>query len=60
VSVIVGNIPTTGQGVREKLGELSLLMVASFLVQASNAAITTMIAIVIAQHGREQSDVSIL
>jgi MFS family permease len=46
--------------VREKLGELSPLMAASFLVQASNAAITTMIAIVIAQHGGEQSDVSLI
>jgi MFS family permease len=46
--------------VRENLGELSPLMVASFLVQASNAAITTMIAIVIAQHGGEQSDVSLI
>jgi MFS family permease len=35
-------------------------MVASFLVQASNAAITTMIAIVIAQRGGEQSDVSLI
>ena len=34
---------------REKLAELSPLMLASFLVQASNAAITTMIAIIIAQ-----------
>jgi MFS family permease len=46
--------------VRENLGQLSPLMVASFLVQASNAAITTMIAIVIAQHGGEQSDVSLI
>jgi len=46
--------------VREKLGELSPLMAASFLVQASNAAITTMIAIVIAQRGGEQSDVSLI
>ena len=45
---------------REKLGELSPLMVASFLVQVSNAAITTMIAIVIAQRGGEQSDVSLI
>ena len=46
---------------REKLAELSPLMVASFLVQASNAAITTMIAIVIArQPGGEQSDVSLI
>ncbi|MGD2172187.1 MAG: MFS transporter [Gammaproteobacteria bacterium] len=46
---------------REKLGELSPLMLASFLVQASNAAITTMIAIVIAQQpGGEQSDVSLI
>ena len=45
---------------REKLGELSPLMAASFLVQASNAAITTMIAIVVAQHGGEQSDVSLI
>ena len=45
---------------REKLGELSPLMLASFLVQASNAAITTMIAIVIAQRGGEQSDVSLI
>jgi len=36
-------------------------MLASFLVQASNAAITTMIAIVIAQQpGGEQSDVSLI
>jgi hypothetical protein len=48
VSATVGYIPTTGQDVREKLGELFPLMLASFLVQASNAAITTMIAIVIA------------
>jgi hypothetical protein len=47
VSATVGNIPTTGQDVREKLGELFPLMLASFLVQAPNAAITT-IAIVIA------------
>jgi len=46
--------------VREKLGELSPLMAASFLVQASNAAITTMIAIVIAQRGGEQSEVSLI
>jgi MFS family permease len=46
--------------VREKLGELSPLMAASFLVQASNAAITTMIAIVVAQRGGEQSDVSLI
>jgi hypothetical protein len=47
--------------VREKLTELSPLMLASFLVQASNAAITTMIAIVIArQPGGEQSDVSLI
>jgi MFS family permease len=45
---------------REKLGELSPLLAASFLVQASNAAITTMIAIVIAQRGGEQSDVSLI
>lgn len=45
---------------REKLGELSPLMAASFLVQASNAAITTMIAIVIAQRGGEQSEVSLI
>ena len=45
---------------REKLGQLSPLMAASFLVQASNAAITTMIAIVIAQRGGEQSDVSLI
>lgn len=45
---------------REKLGELSPLMLASFLVQASNAAITTMIGIVIAQRGGEQSDVSLI
>jgi MFS family permease len=60
VSVCVGNLPTIGQDVREKLGELSPLMAASFLVQASNAAITTMIAIVIAQRGGEQSDVSLI
>jgi MFS family permease len=60
VSATVGYIPTTGQDVREKLGELSPLMLASFLVQASNAAITTMIAIVIAQRGGEQSDVSLI
>jgi hypothetical protein len=42
--------------VREKLGELSPLMLASFLVQASNAAITTMIA----PRGGEQSDVSLV
>jgi len=46
--------------VREKLTELSPLMLASFLVQVSNAAITTMIAIVIAQRGGEQSDVSLI
>lgn len=45
---------------REKLGELSPLMAASFLVHASNAAITTMIAIVVAQRGGEQSDVSLI
>ena len=46
---------------REKLGELSPLMLASFLVQASNAAITTMIAIIIAQRpGGEQSEVSLI
>ena len=45
---------------REKLGELSPLLAASFLVQASNAAITTMIAIVIAQRGGEQSEVSLI
>ena len=45
---------------RKKLGELSPLLAASFLVQASNAAITTMIAIVIAQRGGEQSEVSLI
>jgi hypothetical protein len=35
-------------------------MAASFLVHASNAAITTMIAIVVAQRGGEQSDVSLI
>ena len=45
---------------REKLAELSPLMLASFLVQVSNAAITTLIAIVIAQRGGEQSDVSLI
>jgi MFS family permease len=60
MSAIAGNIPTTGLNVREKLGELSPLMLASFLVQVSNAAITTMIAIVIAQRGGEQSDVSLI
>lgn len=45
---------------RKKLGELSPLLAASFLVQASNAAITTMIAILIAQRGGEQSDVSLI
>ena len=45
---------------REKLSELSPLMAASFLVQVSNAAITTLIAIVIAQRGGEQSDVSLI
>jgi hypothetical protein len=60
VLAITGNTPTTGQDLREKLAELSPLMAASFLVQASNAAITTMIAIVIAQRGGEQSDVSLI
>jgi len=41
VLAITGNTPTTGQYLRTKLGELFLLMAASFLVQASNAAITT-------------------
>lgn len=45
---------------RKKLAELSPLMAASFLVQLSNAAITTMIAIVIAQRGGEQSEVSLI
>ena len=45
---------------RSLLGNLSSLMAASFLVQASNAAITTMIAIVIAERGGTQSDVSLI
>ena len=45
---------------RKKLTELSPLMMASFLVQVSNAATTTLIAIVIAQKGGEQSDVSLI
>jgi MFS family permease len=60
VSTLIGNIPTTGHSVRKKLGELSPLLAASLLVQASNAAITTMIAIVISQRGGEQSDVSLI
>ena len=45
----------------KQLGEFSPLMIASFLVHTSNAAITTMIAIVIAeQPGGEQSDVSLI
>jgi hypothetical protein len=56
-----GSDPVIKPNVREKLTELSPLMLASFLVQASNAAITTMIAIVIArQPGGEQSDVSLI
>ena len=46
---------------RAKLAELSPLMAASFLVQTSNAAITTMIAIVIAgQPEGEQSNVALI
>lgn len=46
---------------RAKLAELSPLMTASFLVQTSNAAITTMIAIVIAgQPEGEQSNVALI
>lgn len=45
---------------RSSLASLVSPISASFFVQASNAAITTMIAIVIAESGGEQSDVALI
>jgi len=45
---------------RAVASNLSVLMVASFLVQASNAAITTMVGIIVATRGGTQSDVSLI
>jgi MFS family permease len=45
---------------RAAVSNLSTLLVASFLVQASNAAITTMVGIIIAVRGGTQTDVSLI
>lgn len=45
---------------RRTVSNLSALMMASFLVQASNAAITTMVGIIVATRGGTQSDVSLI